>query len=154
MWSVWYISLSPNGDRYSACLQTLLDKWLYMNSAKLLKVTNWIYDLHWMANLLTVSLPEYLMEFFNVSLTFEYVDEIVWCDHSNESSLPILSHGAFFFFFSKWKIGNLVEILLLAKFGSDRVKVSRLGMAVWAEVTSLHEPLLFWFKGPCDNSFL
>ena len=33
--------------------------------------------------------------------------------------------------------------LLLAKFGSDRVKVSRLGMAVWAEVTSLHEPLLF-----------
>ena len=30
-----------------------------------------------MANLLTVSLPEYLMEFFNVSLTFEYVDEIV-----------------------------------------------------------------------------
>ena len=39
-----------------------------------------------------------------------------------------------------WKFGRN---LLLAKFGSDRVKVSRLGMAVWAEVTSLNEPLLF-----------
>ena len=37
------------------------------------------------------------MEFFKVSLTFEYVDEIVSCNHSNERSLPILSHGAFFF---------------------------------------------------------
>ena len=70
-----------------------------MNSAKLLKITNWIYDLHWMANLLTLSLPEYLMEFLKVSLTFEYVDEIVWCDHSNERSLPILSHGAIFFIY-------------------------------------------------------
>ena len=43
-----------------------------------------------------------------------------------------------------WKFGRN---LLLAKFGSDRVKVSRLGMAVWAEVTSLHEPLLFDSKG-------
>ena len=39
------------------------------------------------------------MEFCNVTVTFEYVDEILWCDHSNESSLPILSHGAIFFIF-------------------------------------------------------
>ena len=41
------------------------------------------------------------MEFFKVSLTFEYVDEVVRCDHSNERSLPILSHGAFFFLISQ-----------------------------------------------------
>ena len=49
----------------------------------------------------------------------------------------------FFFKFHKMKIWKFGRNLLLAKFGSDRVKVSRLGMAVWAEVTSLHEPLLF-----------
>ena len=27
-------------------------------------------------------------------LTFESVDEILWCDHSNESFPPLLSHGA------------------------------------------------------------
>ena len=26
-------------------------------------------------------------------LTFESVDEILWCDHSNETSLAVLSHG-------------------------------------------------------------
>ena len=32
---------------------------------------------------LTVSLPESLIEFCKVTLTFESVDEILWCDHSN-----------------------------------------------------------------------
>ena len=41
---------------------------------------------------LTLSLPEYLMEFCKATLTFESADEILWCDHSNESSLPVLSH--------------------------------------------------------------
>ena len=34
---------------------------------------------------------------FYVVLTFESVDEILWCDHSNESfhpPPPLLSHGA------------------------------------------------------------
>ena len=57
-----------------------------------LKLQNWTI-------ILTLSLPECLMEFCNVTVTFEYVDEILWCDHSNESSLPILSHGAIFFIF-------------------------------------------------------
>ena len=34
------------------------------------------------------------MEMCNVVLTFESVDEILWCDHSNEISLAVLSQGA------------------------------------------------------------
>ena len=37
---------------------------------------------------LTLSLPECLMEFCKVTLTFGSMDEILSCDHSNESSLP------------------------------------------------------------------
>ena len=33
------------------------------------------------------------METFQVFLTFEFVDEILWCDHSNETSSAVLSHG-------------------------------------------------------------
>ena len=29
---------------------------------------------------------------WHVVLTFESVDEIVWCDHSNETSSEVLSH--------------------------------------------------------------
>ena len=46
---------------------------------------------------LTLSLPECLMEFWKVTVTFAFVDEILWCDHSNESSLPVLTHGTFCF---------------------------------------------------------
>jgi len=46
---------------------------------------------------LTLSLPECLMEFCKVTLTFESMDEILWCDRSNESSLPVLSHDAICF---------------------------------------------------------
>ena len=34
------------------------------------------------------------MEFCEVALTFEAVDETLWSDHSNETFLPVLSHGA------------------------------------------------------------
>ena len=47
--------------------------------------------------ILTLSLPQRLMEFCKVTLTFESVDEILSCDHSNESSLPVLSHDAICF---------------------------------------------------------
>ena len=33
------------------------------------------------------------METCSVVLTFESVDEILWCDHSNETSLAVLLHG-------------------------------------------------------------
>ena len=43
--------------------------------------------------------------------TFESADEILQCDHSNESSLPVLLHGAICFsIFHKTKFGHLVKI--------------------------------------------
>ena len=62
---------------------------------------------------LTLSLPKCLLEFCKVTLPFESVDEILWCDHSNESSLPVLSHFAICFAkCSKMKFANLVKICL------------------------------------------
>ena len=51
------------------------------------------------------------MEFCKV--TFESVDEILRCDHSNESSLPALSHSAICFSkVYKMKFTKLLEICL------------------------------------------
>ena len=36
------------------------------------------------------------MEPWKVVLTFESVDEILWCYHSNETSSAVLSHGAIY----------------------------------------------------------
>ena len=48
-----------------------------------------------------------------VTLTFESVDEILQCDHSIKSSLPVLLHEAICFSkFYKMKFGHLVEICL------------------------------------------
>ena len=48
-----------------------------------------------------------------MTLTFESVDEILWCDHSSESSLPVHSHDAICLSkFLKMKFANLVEICL------------------------------------------
>ena len=33
------------------------------------------------------------METLKVIVTFESVDEILWCDHSNETPSAVLSHG-------------------------------------------------------------
>ena len=57
-----------------------------------------------------------------MTVTFVFVDEILRCDHSNENSLPVLSHGTFLF--SKmleneiWKSGQNMP---LTTFGSERV---------------------------------
>jgi len=46
------------------------------------------------------------METCKVVITFESVDENLWCDHSNEISLAILSHGTNCFTeFEKMKFG-------------------------------------------------
>ena len=37
------------------------------------------------------------MKTCSVVLTFESVDKILWCDHSNETSLAVLLHGNIFF---------------------------------------------------------
>ena len=46
---------------------------------------------------LTHSLSESVMETCSVVLTFESVDEILWCDHSNETSSAGLLHGTICF---------------------------------------------------------
>ena len=57
-------------------------------------------------NQLTRSLPESVMETCSVVLTFESVDEILWCDHSNETSSAVLLHGTISFqYFTKWHLG-------------------------------------------------
>ena len=62
---------------------------------------------------LTLSLPECLMKFCKVALTFESVDETLWSDHSNETSLPVLTHGATCFSrFHKINLGFFVEFYL------------------------------------------
>ena len=38
------------------------------------------------------------METCSVVLTFESVDEILWCDHSNETFSTVLLHGTICFF--------------------------------------------------------
>ena len=48
--------------------------------------------------LITLSLPESIMETCSVVLTFKSVDKILWCDHnSNETSSAVLLHGAICF---------------------------------------------------------
>ena len=50
------------------------------------------------------------METCNVVLTFESVDENLWCDHSNETSLVVLLHGTICFsVFYKMKFGIFLE---------------------------------------------
>ena len=38
------------------------------------------------------------METCSAALTFKSVDEILWCDHSNETFSAVLSRGTIFFF--------------------------------------------------------
>ena len=65
----------------------------YLLDAEILDISTLAEDLD-ISAWLTPSLPECLMGFCKASLIFESADEILWCDHSNESSLPVLSHGA------------------------------------------------------------
>ena len=63
------------------------------------------------------------MEFCKVALTFESVDEILWSDHSNETSQSVHLHGATCFSkFYKMKFKIFYRILPLATFRSERLK--------------------------------
>ena len=55
-----------------------------------------------------------------MTLTCESVDEILWCDHSTERSLPVLCY--LFFKISQNEIWKFGQNVLLAKFGSEKVK--------------------------------
>ena len=94
----------------------------------------------------TLSPPECLMEFCKMTLTFESVDEILWCNYSNESSLPVLTHGAICFSeFYKMKFA-LGRNLPLATFGSQRVNADSL-LCPWGKIAlsfSLNSTRLIW----------
>ena len=64
------------------------------------------------------------MEICNVVVTFESVDEILWCDHSNETSLAVLLLGTVHLFFNILQniIWNFSSILVFVTLGSQRVK--------------------------------
>ena len=50
------------------------------------------------------------METLRQVLTFESVDEILWCDHSNETPSAVLSHGTVCIeVFYKMKFGICLE---------------------------------------------
>ena len=86
-----------------------------------------------------------------VTLTFESVDQIPWCDHSNQSSVPVLTLGAiclvcgsnfwvcgwnpmvlpfkwnffggtFTWYFTRWSL-KFCWSLILATFGCERVNI-------------------------------
>ena len=68
--------------------------------------------------LLTLSLPESIMETCSVVLTLESVDEILWCDRSNETSSAVLSHGKICFSnISQNKIWDFCKIFIFGTFG-------------------------------------
>ena len=51
------------------------------------------------------------METCSVVLTFESVDEILWCDHLNVASSAVLLHGTIFFLiFYKMKFAIFPEL--------------------------------------------
>ena len=57
----------------------------------------------------TLAPPESIMEICSVNLTFESMDEILWCDHSNETSLAVCLHGTINFvykFFLNFDFGH------------------------------------------------
>ena len=59
---------------------------------------------------LTLSLPESVNGDIKVILTFESVDEILWYDHSNETSSAVLSHGTIYIqVFYKMKFETCVK---------------------------------------------
>ena len=49
--------------------------------------------------LLTLLLPEWIEELCKVALTFESVDKILWCDHSNERSQSACTFTWYYLFF-------------------------------------------------------
>ena len=75
-------------------------------------------------NCLTVSLPESIMETCSVVLTFESVDWIIWCDHSNENSSAVLLHGTVCFsIFYKMTFGIFLEFWYLALLGVKGLRI-------------------------------
>ena len=78
-----------------------------------------------MHEILTLSLLESIMETCSVVLTFESVDEILWCDHSNETSSAVLLHGTIFSLF--YKILSKIFYKISSKYFSSIFMCNTLG---------------------------
>ena len=66
------------------------------------------------------------METGDVALTYEFVDKIPLCDHSNEISFTVLSHGAICLAgFEKLKILIFLEFFTLASTSIERVNTCK-----------------------------
>ena len=62
------------------------------------------------------------METCSVVLTFESVDEILWCDHSNETFLAVLLHGTnCISLFFKMKCGIFLGVKRLWRKGAQKI---------------------------------
>ena len=74
---------------------------------------------------LALSLLESVTETFEVVKTFESVDEILWCDHSNKTSSAVPSHGTIRFVgFEKVKFRIFLKILLWPLLGVKGIRYS------------------------------
>ena len=72
------------------------------------------------------------MEFCKVALTLESVDETLWSDHSNETSVPVLTRGASCFSkFHKMKFGIFfVEFYLWPNLAVKWLKTEQCDMSI------------------------
>ena len=62
--------------------------------------------------MLALSLPVSIMKTCSVVLTFKSVDENLWFDHSNETSLAGLLRGAIVLqYFIKWNLGVFLNLI-------------------------------------------
>ena len=58
------------------------------------------------------------MKTYGVVITFQYVDEILYCNHLNKTSLAVIAHGAICFsIFYEMKFEIFQEFLFLAFLG-------------------------------------
>ena len=90
-----------------------------------------------------------LMESCTVVLTFESVDEILWCYHSNETSSAVLSHGTIYLVSSSdfWVCGwNLVMLPFKWNLFSSTVTWCFLILYVVLTFKSGWNPILLPFK--------
>ena len=71
------------------------------------------------------------METCNVVLTFNSVDEILWCDHSNETSLAVRLRGTICFsIFYIMKFGIFLKFGFLALLSEKELRYARLAYLV------------------------
>jgi len=76
--------------------------------------------------ILTLSLPESIMESSNVVLTFESLNEVLWCDYSNESSSAVLSLGTVCFsIICKRKFGIFLDFRFWTLLGVKGVRTGQ-----------------------------